>query len=1063
MKKNGWIAIFILVFQLSALSLLMVATVCFAFTSGDLVIATAMIPLFMIAACLLAIHLARSFGRDELDKQVLRKVALVFMVLFLILFVAAVIYYYMARSFAAEEIPEESSVQEDVVFVEKEPVQEEVQPEPDPEPIVATADPATVPEAVQMFEVPTAPSVKATYDVPSKPSVFVTSSKPSKLAPAPATVTSWAYLYEPYVSQYAFDDDFWADFYVQGEDELVLEDGIYYMGLYVNGSYIGVITTLLDGMEPYLSGNELSAFLDGVLTETAYLRLFGTVSDYMALSYLEECGVDTDFDSEGFNVYLRFNVEDMPIQILSIKRNNRGTTYRPIAGSTTLEPARFVLGTNYTLSMNASVYPFGRIGDTYHASLSSYNSLRIGNVFGTIGYSIDYSKRNFRFNFGSYSFRADILDGDYSLYWGNISPSLLSPSGTSIGISFAKNYSYDEEKRTSHIEKVITVEKKSDVQVMNEGREIFRMTLEPGVYRVKDFILYTGANHIEIIITPLDGSDILRYEMDVDYSSSLLAPGEVYWNASLATGRLMVQDGDKEDGPILYIPWFGNRSIAYDPRNLAFSGSLNVGITSRLSLSTTLALKNTVMERSSFNPGTRFAVEMTHANSFGNTKYNLNLSHQVEEGAWGLPDIEARLGQQFYLNLGLINSISLSVGYNGLFSIPGTQLNTLSLSASTSGRIGIVGWGLSFYSSVPIEQYNSSRWNLSSSLSTALGRHVSLSASMNVGGDMMGVGKIYGSVYASVRFDHFNASSSWAGGRSTVSADISAGNHSIQTRVSTDALSDPRAYSLNADYYYNGDYLDFSAGISSYGLETYSGSAQLRFSSLFADGLFRFAPSIPSNFILISQKGQMRKNNLTIGSIGSSFASDVDTMFGIGLFSGLSRNKLESFTVYSVNESSFSGALDFNITIPDSDLYGYVLRLESESKYTYSGTVVLPDGSSWSNASSPLYAGSTDESGELSFEMTDMFLFTDDTGRFIVSDLSAGIYRFDVDHGDEWLSFVFTVTDDERLAEGIHMLGSSFIDEDFDDQVYAGQYTYENGTHMSTDEFWEFLYPMEEI
>lgn len=231
MKKNGWIAIFILVFQLSALSLLMVATVCFAFTSGDVVIATAMIPLFMIAACLLAIHLARSFGRDELDKQVLRKVALVFMVLFLILFVAAVIYYYMARSFAAEEIPEESSVQEDVVFVEKEPVQEEVQPEPDPEPIVATADPATVPEAVQMFEVPTAPSVKATYDVPSKPSVFVTSSKPSKLAPAPATVTSWAYLYEPYVSQYSFDDDFWADFYVQGEDEFILENGTYYFSL----------------------------------------------------------------------------------------------------------------------------------------------------------------------------------------------------------------------------------------------------------------------------------------------------------------------------------------------------------------------------------------------------------------------------------------------------------------------------------------------------------------------------------------------------------------------------------------------------------------------------------------------------------------------------------------------------------------------------------------------------------------------------------------------------------------------------------------------------------------
>ena len=66
---------------------------------------------------------------------------------------------------------------------------------------------------------------------------------------------------------------------------------------------------------------------------------------------------------------------------------------------------------------------------------------------------------------------------------------------------------------------------------------VFRRTLAPGVYRLRDFVLYSGANRIRIVVTPLDGSEVTETEMDVMYSSSLLAPGEAYFNVSLATGH----------------------------------------------------------------------------------------------------------------------------------------------------------------------------------------------------------------------------------------------------------------------------------------------------------------------------------------------------------------------------------------------------------------------------------------------------------------------------------------------------------------------------------------------
>ena len=106
-----------------------------------------------------------------------------------------------------------------------------------------------------------------------------------------------------YVDPYA-DDDFWASFYIAGQDELVLEDGIYYMSLFINDVNTGVIATMIEGGVASLSTSELSDFTYGTLTDEARSRVFDNRGSYITLDELEEIGVDTRLDNSAYEVYL---------------------------------------------------------------------------------------------------------------------------------------------------------------------------------------------------------------------------------------------------------------------------------------------------------------------------------------------------------------------------------------------------------------------------------------------------------------------------------------------------------------------------------------------------------------------------------------------------------------------------------------------------------------------------------------------------------------------------------------------------------------------------------------
>ena len=98
--------------------------------------------------------------------------------------------------------------------------------------------------------------------------------------------------YGVYTDPYS-DEDFWASFYIAGQDEFVLADGLYYMTLLINDINTGVISTRVENGEASVSISELMDFTYDTLTEESRSRLFTGKDGYISLQELENSGVET--------------------------------------------------------------------------------------------------------------------------------------------------------------------------------------------------------------------------------------------------------------------------------------------------------------------------------------------------------------------------------------------------------------------------------------------------------------------------------------------------------------------------------------------------------------------------------------------------------------------------------------------------------------------------------------------------------------------------------------------------------------------------------------------------
>ena len=853
-------------------------------------------------------------------------------------------------------------------------------------------------------------------------------------------------------------DDFWSTFYIAGEESFVLADGIYYMTLQINGEDVGTVETMITNGEASIKSDEFRSYIDGSVIDEVVERIFSGSSDtYIPLSYLQEIGIPAELNTDEYIVSLSFSASDMPVQIISIRSSGRGFSRRPIANAEVIDPAIFYIASRYNLSTSFNFGNSDIFRNSLAFSLSSSNNLRLFDIYGSFNYYLTWNLDSLHFRFGSYRFYKDFQDEMIRLEWGNIDSDLLSPAGTTVGIGFEKALSYGRPgtRSRSHIEKLLVIEKESDVQILNEGREIFRRTLQPGSYRLQDFVLYTGANRIRIIVSPLDGSPVEETDIDINYTSSLLAPGEVYYGASVATGREVYSNGDIQRKGAIRIPTSRSGGVAYDPRNIVLSGNINAGLSESLTMDLALAVQNRLSEESWFNPSMSSALELTHANVLGTTRYSLRATEHMEGTQFTLPDLYGRIGHQVYFDSSNISTLNLSATYSG-----DTVDNTLSVSLGLSGSFGIFSWGLNGYISSDFTGIDGFSWNANGSFSFSAGRNVWISASVDATSNGLNAPVIGGRISATVRFAGGNANATWSDSNSSVSTNIYKSRHSFSARLDTDNLADINAYNLDADYSYDGNFINFSASLEADDVFRSTRTAlTLSTSTLFADGLFTVRSTIPSNFLLIKQEGLLRGNELSIGSAGSSSSVVLDNVLGSYMYSGLSSSQDTSLSLYSTAASSFASSEVFDITLPATERRGYVLRLNAEATYTYSGLVYSGDVL-WTNASSPLYLLTEDENGSLQYSSTDSYIFTDSDGRFIISGLLPGMYGFDVMTDSGWVLYVFTVADDEENASLVHMLGDVAHDQEIVvTDPYIGAMRYELDNAVTSEEFWLLLYP----
>ena len=855
--------------------------------------------------------------------------------------------------------------------------------------------------------------------------------------------------------------DFWADFYIAGEDELELADGIYYMDLYINEMYTGDITVSIQGGAAYLSAMELEGYLNGTVTEDMLLRLFHTGDEFISLEFIESQNVECSFDSLAYEVYLQFSLTDMPVQILSLRGVPRSGSSRPLAGATILEPAVFTITSDYSFTARMNDFRSVDLGNELNFYFTADNDIRLYDLNLELDYYLYFGLDWFSADVSRYIFNIDFEDIMARLSWGNISTALLSPAGRTLGIKFETDPMYgspDSRNAHSYVEQLIVVDKRSDVQIFNEGREIFRRTLSPGVYRLRDFILYTGANRIRITITPLDGSEPQELEMDVLYSSSILAPGEVYFNVALATGRERGVSRRNAPGEV-YIP-FGDYLLRYDARNLTLSSEIEAGLVESLGLSASLSVQNLPTNQAAFRLNSSLSLEFTHINVLGTTRYNLNVREYSDtSGKFALPGMNVSIGHQIATEWTALSSMTLGASYIAPTEWNFSNYNPVSLNLSMSGRFGIFSWGLAAYGSIPINAPDDFSWSVSGSFGVYAGSNFSISGSIGISDTASSPANVNGRIAATYRFGGGSVTASAGLDEASISTYVRNDSHYFRADIDTNGYSSMQDLEMNAGYSYSGNLFDVDLDFNAASLfENIGAATTISTSTIFADGVFAMTSHVPSNYLLVRQYGSLKGNDLFVGSAGSSTAREVPSIFGTGIYSGVSSYNTTNVGLFSSGANVFGGTSSYSLSIPYSSRNGYVLRLYGDNVYAAAGEVILPDETPWLNGASPLYIV---RDGNL--ETADKYLFTDSDGMFTVNGLAPGEYAFDVPYGNSWLLYIFSVENSEVYSE-IQMNEVSAITQNANpESVYSYFVEMENTGSMDENEFFDLIYPEEAV
>ncbi len=924
------------------------------------------------------------------------------------------------------EMVVEPIVEEPIVVEVQEPAVVEVLP-----PLVEESPQAIVEEAV-VEEPP--PVIEEEVVVEEPPPVIEEEAIIEEPVPPLPLIPPIPFLFEPMViseEEYNIfwaepfdvvdgDDDFWADFFVVGEGSTVAyDDGFYFLNLFVNDERVGDVEVEFDGEARLIKSEELSYYVKPHITVAAQQRIFGDKLAYISLEELVARGVEASYDASAFAVYLTFNLEDMPERMVSITTSsiNRRQQYG-MSGAITLKPAAFALASS--LSLYGMVdYPqdFSLINNRM-LSLSVSNRASIFgvglNFYFTITPDISGKASSTKlFNFGSWNGFYDFVESSHRLSFGNVGSSLKSePGATNIGFTLEKSYGYGTSTaKGNQFEHRITIVEPSTVVIEINGQEVFNRRFQPGTYRLRDFVFTQGANQILIRVVT-DSGEVHTEYVDMGYDYRLLGKGDTLYSLGFSIPRVK----DTVAKGAFSIPWLGGQYLSYYPETFTATYSQQVGLTDTFTLSVDLA----------FSPGLfSGTLNGVVATMVGTSQ--LQLSVGLDE-ALATPSLNASFGHRF---AGKPGSPLANLSTNISHSIPALKSgdpyksnSTLSLSYSGSITEKIrytlstnVGYDTS-------DSYPS--WSTSFATGFSPFKGFSISGSITANGAASNPLKpvvsaqISGSYSFSSKLNANTSTSIQNIGNPNVktSATSSMGvswrpssNDSVNFSLSGLRFNDLKNNTISGYWSHSGNLSSFSlrqqlSGTTGMMTTTFTANTSLAF----AGGAFGVGRAVNDSFLLVKPKGELRRSDISVARSLDSAPSYLSRPLGSALYNSISPNVKNSVVVFSSGATDYSTGHSFVFEVTPRSRQSFVAKLVVEPSFTVSGVLLHADRSPYIQYSSPVYQVTQNEQGDKELVRDDsLYLFTDQDGRYILSEVKSGTYLFDLQVEDLWYAVEFTV------------------------------------------------------
>lgn len=937
------------------------------------------------------------------------------------------------------------------------------------------------------------------------------SAEPEVRVPSPPPVL-YVYVEEPWdFSNTDFDDDFFADFYYGGGD-MVYDDGIQYPYIYVNGEYYGSIQVDMRSNSPFVSRTELQALLQAFLEPGFASEFFSSEEAYYGEEYMSSFGIGLSFDTNQFIVYLEFSAEQLPIQSVSLSSQNLShtRTLASIVGVSDIDAA--------TLSWSANLSLYGYLGYSHNSQTGNWQisaknlNLTISNMVSFCDLALDFTASvdlyrlilatradsDVSIRDAFYVSRAlayiDFPDDSLRLSIGSVSAYSAIEPNNPFGFSLEKSYSYGNgEKLGNQFEQEIILEQDCTVIVFMNGMEAFSRKMKVGKYRLKDFTFVQGANEIEIWEVPegveVDFNDpapeIKILSFNLGYDSSLMAKGEYLWKFTYSFPSVI------DDGTFAGFHYVDFNLDRYVAKFSDFSLSLQqaVGLTHSMTINNLIALSGSLNALDEYSLRFYDSFSAIQAFNFGSLNYTAQIQIAEIPIGWAALDTDtiswsASITPRF--NEGLLAAVSTGLSYDSSGS-------RWSASLGYGWTVDDVRFSLSGSASYT-GSYNEWAWSLSGSLNTTLVDGIQLNASLTtssalVAGYANGDGApVRGSIglsfqlgsdasaYTRSDYSTIDASLNWKPFGSLRSS-IQLALNGIRPTFNSENMDRWLDHSMGISYSYNGELVGLSLRQNfSNSYQSAGTTISLNTAVVFADGQFGMARSVAGSFLLVHPDGLMKNVPVSIGKATASSSTQYRKVFGNYLYTGLSLYQHNGIVIYSDDSSLFGSGGTFLIGMTPRPRQGYVMHVAVTPTVTMSAILYNADGTPNELYTSPIYRIYEDiEDGQkvYSIQLTDNYMFTDETGRFIQSNLEPGLYCIDLDVTPEgsktkvWYGLFFEVPVLDQGSQVILLQDFWEYDQTVEEiqiatDIYERSFMLREVERESETEFWDKIFAEQE-